>query len=300
MFQHTNILRQIREIIQTYLVIVFTTIEVFLISRFCIDFFGTQSQNALLTIVINISNFLLKPFYNTFTSYTVDGSTLDYSTLYAIVIYTLSGIITFKLFKIILKSELSKKSLELTGLIFLSLEGLIVLRIASDIFDANHSPFNKLVYGFSNLFIKPLSLLTSITGEISNTIASVAAMILIGILWFTVYKIVEGLSEGAKKLEQQVSSQKEYTPSQPVETFASQEQESQDQKVTSEQPAIRDPGQGAQPQEIQPVPRKKDSPKFLESIKKDVSNSIKPESSEKSPFKKTSKDGQSSRESPLA
>lgn len=295
------------------------SIEVFLVSRFCIDFFGTNTENSLFKIVINLSNFLLKPFSNTFNPSMVDGSTLDYSTLYAIAIYALSGIAIFKLFKILLKSELRKKSLELISLLFLSLEGITILRILSEICKAQYSPFNRFVHGFSNLFIKPLSLLTPITGEMTNVIAAVAAMILLGVLWFTSYKILEGLSASASKLEQPNQPQLDYTPPKPEESLENVKDKERELKIykadgteggsiqpeasqTTTPQATESMPQASPPQDIQPAEEKhKEQPKIIDSLKKMKSKLIKdePNPTFKQTERKTTNDS-ASRKSPLA
>jgi len=294
--------KQVREILQTYLVIVFTAVQVFLVSRFCIDFFGTQSENSLFRLVRNISSFLLKPFDQTFIPSTLDGSTLDYTTLYAIIIYTLGGILTFRICKILVKTELHKKSLELVNLIFASFEILIVIRIVSDICSAGLSFFYLFVLRFTDIFIRPLSLLTEVTGDLSGQIAAVASMFVIGIMWFTIYKVVEGLSDTAEKLADQLpQTQAPTTPSEPIPIQAPVQTEKAVATQEQKQQFIQEPIQNAPIEQVQPEqkPQKKSS-KIFGSIQKTFSTILKSDEKDKQVFQLPKQSDKNSRESPLA
>ena len=59
-------LKQLRELVQTYLVIAFTIIEVVLITRFLVDFLGYQKENVIINILKNLSSFFLIPFERSF------------------------------------------------------------------------------------------------------------------------------------------------------------------------------------------------------------------------------------------
>jgi hypothetical protein len=232
----------------------------------------------------------------------MDGSTLDYSTLYAIAMYALVGILTFRISKIITKTELHKKSLELVNTLFTGLETLMIIRIVSDICKAGPSFFYTFVFKFTNVFITPLSFLTDITGDLSGQLAAVLSMIVIGIIWFTFYKVIEGLSSTAQKIaEQPVTVQTPEvsdeplpitTPTQTIENNVQQEQVEQ---------YIQDPVQNSSmvpnTQQQPAAAESKTSP--VEPIKNAFSSLFKADK-EKPVFEQPKNKGGDSRESPLA
>lgn len=183
-------MKQLREILQTYTIIIFSGIHVLLITRFCVDFFGTSKENPIVKLVFNLSNFVAQPFLGTFESSYADNSLLNYSILYAIIIYTLLAIFIFILYLVIFKVELKEKSLGILNLIFGSIIVLHVVRLVSDRLGASLSPFYKFLTNFTNIFINTISSFSNILGSITDEIAIVISMVILAIAWFTASKIL--------------------------------------------------------------------------------------------------------------
>jgi hypothetical protein len=299
-------MRQIRSLLQTYIVILLGICHFILITRFVTDFLGTDKGNIFLGPVVKLSDLLIAPFVGMFESPEADGSMINYTVLSAIITYTCIWIICFAIIRIFFKEELSKKSLKLANLFFSVLEGILIFRSVLVILEIDSSTFSKIINAFSNILILPIDLISSLTGELVIELEIVIAMFLLAIVWITIYKILEGITESAEKMPQAKPIQREFV--QPVITEVKEQPEPQVEPQVAEEVEVPEvaPEKSSQetPTERKTTPKK---PKVsvlekVKKVKKSIDKMIMKDVEEEieDPFKDKSKDSSESRKSPLA
>ncbi|MBN2016386.1 hypothetical protein JW766_06185 [Candidatus Dojkabacteria bacterium] len=201
-------MNKIRSILQTYIIVALGICHVLLITRFAIDFLGTDYNHPLLLPIYNVSSILIKPFEGSFTATEVDGSILNYAAALSIVAFIFVTVFCLSIIRIIFNEDLTKKTSKLVNLIFISLEVLLLQRTVLELLNAQTSSYLSFLTAISTIFTTPISLLASITGELVIELQLALSMLLLGLVWFTVYKLVEGAVQAAERLKEEKPQQR--------------------------------------------------------------------------------------------
>lgn len=207
-------MRHIKSLLQTWLVVIFGLCELILIGRFAIDFLGVNKEEALVKTFCDFSESILGPFKDTFTVSEASGSVFDLSCVLALVVIAGVWYISASIIKILFDTELSQKGLKLVNLLFGTIEGLFIFKLVLSLLGANSSKFVSIISSITGVLVTPISSLFS-GSDFGIAIASVISMIIIGLIWFTVYKLIIGATESIEGIQSKKTAEKAIREKQP-------------------------------------------------------------------------------------
>lgn len=200
-------MKHIKSLLQTWLLIILGAAHVVLITRFVADFLGVNPQQPLLQPIYDFSSTLLRPFQNSFVSSEADKSILDFSTLLAIAVFSCIWVFLSMLIKIIFDVSLEDKSKKLLNLFFGSLEVLFLFRFILALLHAGESNFLVFLRSITGVLTTPIERLLA-GNELSIVIATFVSMIIVGLAWFTLYKLLAGATGTVQNLESKRAARK--------------------------------------------------------------------------------------------
>lgn len=190
---------KVRGFLQTYILILLGSIHLILITRFVVDFLGTDSSQPLLNPFYVISHFFLKPFDNTFTSTQLSQNTINYNIFFALIFYTIIGLLILKTLYIAFCSEKNCIPQEITGLVFKTLELLFIGRIILDFLHAQESTMFNVINGIVSPFVSILNLFIPIQSEHKIRILTTIWMFIAIFTWVIIAAIARFISKSLEK-----------------------------------------------------------------------------------------------------
>jgi hypothetical protein len=190
---------KIRGFLQTYILMLLGSIHLILITRFVVDFLGTDSNQPLLNPFYVISHFFLKPFDNTFVSTQLSQNTVNYNIFFALIFYTIIGLLALKILYIAFCSEKNCIPQEITGLVFKTLELIFIGRIILDFLHAQESTMFSVINAIVSPFISILNLFIPIQSEHKIRILTAIWMIIAIFIWIIIAAIARFISKSLEK-----------------------------------------------------------------------------------------------------
>jgi hypothetical protein len=186
-------MKHLREYIQTILVVCLGVCHLVLILRFSLDLAGTSLVEGALSPVYSLSEFLINPFKDTFDLANAADSTLNYSILCAIVVYSFILFCLFKLTHIFFKLEGRNRIVALINLFFSGVFFVHLARAILDYSDSNDSSFSSITRSLTSILTSVL--ISLLPDDFANEIIirSIITLLFIALIWYTVYKAASAI-----------------------------------------------------------------------------------------------------------
>jgi len=190
--------KNIREILQSYCIIIIGLVDVVLLLRFFLDFYGVDKNQSFIKIIFSISKIFYSPFKDTFeATQTTESMTTDYSVIVALVAYSVFAGILLVAVKIFFRWDVKNKATTWMGVFFKFFIALNIFRLVLILLHAQESKFMNFLKVSTAITVVPIRTVIPSTDDPSVDISASLgiSIVMLILVWYTVYRIMKATVE---------------------------------------------------------------------------------------------------------